>query len=192
MSLGWRLSRRTVPSWNTPRRKISNIEEATMAALCKRFNHAASYSICQGALSDLLGMYADTDAAIEIFEGRFETPPGTDQCTKLVLDEILQKFGRRLANSVVVSVEDYQFYRKKARERTSSSISGLHYKSIAQDDELSELMAKKLSLITKTGAAPERWARGLTVMLKKMPALPLSQNFELYSYWERTTTSATS
>ena len=59
-----------------------------------------------------------------------------------------------------------------------SSISGLHfghdnYKWIAHNDDLSRLLAKMFSLIIKTGSGPERWARGLSVMLEKIAGVAL-------------------
>jgi endonuclease/exonuclease/phosphatase family metal-dependent hydrolase len=155
-----------------------SVEEALMTELRTRFGRAATAPICQGVLYDLLGVYADTDAAIDILEGRFVPPADVDQRTLILLEEIAniwRKMGEGEV-SIAISTEDYQYYWKHVKERISSSISGLHfghYKSIAHDDELSSLLARKLSLITKTGAAPERWARGLSVMLEKIAGVAL-------------------
>ena len=57
------------------------------------------------------------------------------------------------------------------KERTSSSYSGRHlgnYKAVAHSEYLSEVHARTLSLITKTGAAPGQWSKGLPVMLEKI------------------------
>ena len=155
-----------------------SIEEALKSELRTRFGRATSAPVCQGVLFDLLGVYADTNAAVEILEGTFAPPPDTDQRTILVLNEIAaiwKKIGDGEI-SIVISQEDYQYYWKRVKERTSSSISGLHfghYKSIAYDDDLSRLLAKKFSLIVQTGAGPERWARGLSVMLEKIAGVAL-------------------
>ena len=77
---------------------------------------------------------------------------------------------------IVITQEDYQHYWKRAKERTASSYSGIHYghyKSAAHSDYLSRTHALKLSLITATGEAPERWARGLSVMLEKIAGIAL-------------------
>ena len=53
---------------------------------------------------------------------------------------------------IVISVEDFQYYWKRAEEKTASSFSGLHfehYRSITHSDVLSKVHALKLSLITK-------------------------------------------
>ena len=54
---------------------------------------------------------------------------------------------------------------------TASSFSGRHfghYAAAARSDALSEVHAQHLVLITKTGAAPNRWSKGLSVMLEKV------------------------
>ncbi|KAL7459566.1 hypothetical protein ACHAWC_011573 [Mediolabrus comicus] len=155
-----------------------SIEAAVMQELSTRFGMASGAPICQGALFDLLGVYADTDAAMEILEGTFIPPIDTPPWTIVLLEEIAriwQKMGEGEV-SIAVSQEDYQYCWRKVKERTSSSLSGLHfghYKSIAHDDYLSGLMAKKLTLISTTGSAPDRWARGLSVMLEKIAGVAL-------------------
>ena len=124
------------------------VETALMDELSTRFGRAESAPICQGVLFDLLGTYANTDAAVEILEGTFTPPTGTDPATKLLLEEIARiwtKIGDGEV-SVVVSRDDFQYYWKRVKEKISSSFSGLHfghYKSIAHDDYLSDLMARK-------------------------------------------------
>ena len=154
------------------------VEKAIMDELSTRFGRAESAPICQGALFDLLGVYADTNAAMQILEGTFEPPAGTDAATIILLEEIAriwEKVGEGEVN-IVVTQEDYQYYWRRVKEKISSSFSGLHfghYKAIAHDDYLSDLLARKLSLIAATGSAPERWARGLSVMLEKIAGVAL-------------------
>jgi len=77
---------------------------------------------------------------------------------------------------IVVSVEDFQHYWQQAKEKTASSFSGLHfghYKAIAASDFLPKVYALKLTLISKAGSSPERWARGLSVMLEKIAGVVL-------------------
>ena len=100
-------------------------------------------------------------------------PSDTGGPTLLLLEEManiwqLMKDGRV---DIVVTVDDFQHYWRRAKERTSSSYSKLHfghYKSAARWDYLLEVHALKLSLISKSGSAPERWARGLSVVLEKI------------------------
>ena len=78
--------------------------------------------------------------------------------------------------NITVSAEDFQHYWRRMKKRTSSSISGVHfchYKAAGHSDFLSEMHALKLSIITKTGSAPKRRGRGLSVMLKKIAGVAL-------------------
>ena len=77
---------------------------------------------------------------------------------------------------IVVTMEDFQYYWRKAKERTSFSFSRVHfghYKAAAKSEYLSRIHALKLSLIAKTGCTPERWKRCLAVMLKKIAGVAL-------------------
>ena len=139
------------------------MEEAIKGTIMNRSTKADSAPICHGALFELLGYGADTETAIEILEGRFVAPEGTDRYTLLLFEEMGQIWKEMEAGRVdiVVTVDDFRYYWKKAKERTSSAYSKLHfghYKAAAYSDLLSEVHALKLSLIAKTGSVPERWA----------------------------------
>jgi len=155
-----------------------SVEGAIADEILPRFSRAANAPICQGALFNLLGYGANTETAIEILEGRFEPPEGTDGPTLLLFEEIARIWSLMEAGEVdiVVTKDDFQHFWKRMNERTASSYSKLHighYKSAAHSEVLSEIHAKKLSLITQTGSAPERWARGLSVMLEKIAGVAL-------------------
>ena len=64
----------------------------------------------------------------------------------------------------------------QVKERTLSSISTIHYghyKACAKLDKISNFLAKKVTLIARTGCPPNRWSYGLTVMLEKIAGLAL-------------------
>ena len=64
----------------------------------------------------------------------------------------------------------------KAREETSSSESGLtfsHYKAGARSSLITHFHATKSSVAIKLGVGLERWSRGLSVMLQKIPGCDL-------------------
>jgi hypothetical protein len=71
--------------------------------------------------------------------------------------------------SCEITRQDFQQQWRKARERTSSSLSGLHYghyKAAAESDFLSEIQAL-MTVLAVTGGAPFiRWQSGLSVMLE--------------------------
>jgi len=78
--------------------------------------------------------------------------------------------------SIEVDSDEFKYYWKKISEHTSSSMSGLHfghYKAAATSDYLSKFHAMKLSIISRTGHAPDRWSHGLTVMLEKVAGVAL-------------------
>ena len=98
---------------------------------------------------------------MEILEGTFTPPKGTDPATIIILNEIarIYKLMGEGKVSIIITKEDFQHYWKRVKERTTSSYSGRHfgyYKSAAHSDYLLEVHARHLALITKTGATPSR------------------------------------
>ena len=78
--------------------------------------------------------------------------------------------------TITITPEEFQYFWKRVKERTSSSLSGIHYghyKAAANSDRISGFLAKKITLISRTGCPPERWSYGLTVMLEKIAGLAL-------------------
>ena len=78
--------------------------------------------------------------------------------------------------SVIITKEDFQHYWRRIKERTAPSFSGQHfwhYKAAAHSDFLSEDHAKTIELVTKTGTTPERWSKGLSMMLEKIAGVAL-------------------
>ena len=81
----------------------------------------------------------------------------------------IPKFRRHISSKI--KTEDFQNYWRKANEKTSSSLSGLHfghYKSAAENKSISKLHAMFLNITIKTGTIIERWTKGLSVMLEKI------------------------
>ena len=154
------------------------VEEAISNTLSERFSLANSAPICRGPLFELLGFNADTETAEMILDGTFVPPEGTDGPTRIILEEISKIWHKMEGKEVdiVITREDFQFFWKRSREKTASSYSGLHfghYKAAAHSNLLSDIHSSKLSLISQTGEAPERWARGLSVMLEKIAGIAL-------------------
>ena len=93
--------------------------------------------------------------------------------TVIILNEI-SRIWRLMGEgevSIIITKEDFQYHWKSVKERTASSFSGRHfghYAAAAHSDALSEVHTRHLALVTKTGAAPNRWSKGLSVMLEKM------------------------
>ena len=90
------------------------VEAAIASTLSTRFDMAESAPICDGPLFDLLGYSADTETAVEILEGRFTPPEGTDGPTCMILEEIARIWKRSEAGEVdiVITQDDFQHYWK--------------------------------------------------------------------------------
>jgi hypothetical protein len=48
-----------------------------------------------------------------------------------------------------------------------------HYKSAAHSPLLSDFLARKITLIARSGCPPERWGHGLQVLLEKIAGVAL-------------------
>ena len=149
------------------------VERVIHSKIGIRFSRAGSTSICNGPLFELLGYNADTEAGMEILEGTFKPPTGRDPATVIVLNEIA-RIWRLMGDeevSIIITKEDFQHCWRRVKERRASSFLGRHvghYAAVDHLDLLSEAHAWHLALITKIGAAPKRWSKGLSVMLEKI------------------------
>jgi hypothetical protein len=80
----------------------------------------------------------------------------------------------KISNSV--SRDNYKKHWKHAKEWTSSSILGLHFrhwKAATNDDYLLEVHAHFTEIVVSTGFSPELWQQGITVTLGKEPGIHL-------------------
>ena len=137
-----------------------------------------SAPITMTSLRGRLGFLSDTDFAIQMLRGEVHIPPDVDAPTTLVLEEIIRLFGtlQEGHSEIILEVEEFKYYWKRVWEKTSSSISGIHfghYKSAVYSPPLSDLLARKITLIAKCGCPPERWGHGLQVLLEKIAGVAL-------------------
>jgi hypothetical protein len=122
-------------------------------------------------LSDL-GFLGTTEASRQILAGTYVPPPGVDSLTREFLAVLQATAPLDPANRISCEIthQDFQQHWRKAREHTSSSLSGLHYghyKAAAQSDLLSEMHALMTKLAVTGGAPLACWESGLSVMLEK-------------------------
>lgn len=148
------------------------VEANAARKLTSRFKLARDAPICEGPLFDDIGYLGDTATTRSILEGTYDFPPTMDHHTRLLLEEAHKVFAQRSTEeiSTLVSVEDFQYFWKRADEFVQSSYSHIHfghYKAISHDRFLSSLQAAKLTLSAKTGIPMERWGSGLTVLIEK-------------------------
>jgi hypothetical protein len=71
---------------------------------------------------------------------------------------------------MVITKQDFQAYLKKSKERTSSSLSGLHfghYKATMYKVTLSKMHAVFMDITLNLGYSPTCWQQGLMVVMEK-------------------------
>jgi len=65
---------------------------------------------------------------------------------------------------ITVTPDDFKCYWRRAREKTNSSMSLVHfghYKAVVTLDRVSNFLAKKITVIARSGCPPKRWGSGL-------------------------------
>eukprot|EP00956_Cyclotella_meneghiniana_P037468 scaffold139228_cov59-Cyclotella_meneghiniana.AAC.9 len=140
----------------------------------KRFHLAEQAPICKGKLRGDLGYMANTAAAAAVLNGTYECPDGTDEGTRDLFDEIAVLRSIVQENSVSTTISGDRWKRRwcKAKEQTSSSESGIHfgrYISGVQSNIIAQHDALKTTLCNKWGISLNRWSRGMSCMLEKIP-----------------------
>ena len=139
----------------------------------KRFVLAEDAPLCQRPLRGMFGYCAVSITAQSILSGKYNYPDNFDQATREILEECARI---RLtipidAVSTVISPTQWASHWRKAKETTSSSISGRHfghYKAGTKSPYICYLQALLATLIAKQGIVLDRWAQGLSVMLEKI------------------------
>lgn len=155
-----------------------SVERAIMENNTTKFRLTENTPPMQDPLLSDLGYLADTDAAEQILAGTYECPEGVDEYTRDFL-QCLQRPSQIEQDASIdtsISRSDFQDFWKNAKERTSSSMSGLHYghyKAVIENDLLSEMHAVATHLAVNTGFSYPRWQRGLSCMLEKVAGLIL-------------------
>jgi len=109
-------------------------------------------------------------AAKAILEGTYECPPDTDEYTRQFIDALKWPALRPEMVSSILSTEAFCAHWRRAKERTSSSISGLHfghYKAASHSPDIAHLHARFTQLVFMTGISLSRYQSGLQVILEK-------------------------
>ena len=119
------------------------------------------------------GAQGETEASDEVLEGTYTPLTTTDPYAQTLLQglQIPDAFQTSpFQPRRYISTECHQRGWKRAKERTSAGMSGLHFgmfKAQATIPELAELDASMRSLAYTTGFSYRRWKRGLDVQLLK-------------------------
>ncbi len=144
----------------------------------QQFDLSMSTPITMTSLQDHLGFLSDTKFAMQMLQGELHIPPDVDATTTLVLEEIVRLFGTLQDGhtKITLGAEDFQYYWRRVREKTSSSISGIHfghYKTATYLAILTDFFARMITMIARCGCPPERWGHSLQVLLEKIAGIAL-------------------
>jgi hypothetical protein len=143
-----------------------------MEELQDRFSGAEDAPISNCSITDELGEFGFTELGLRIIAGDFEAPEDMRASTARLLAAI-GKVGSEHMNdniNVEMSPTNYSGTWGRATERTSSSMSNIHFGhhiALSKSKMLAQSMAKKLNLHARWGSPPERWLNVLMVMLEK-------------------------
>ena len=144
-----------------------DIETSIIQENSKRFRLTEGTPLMTAFAKEMFGQLADSEMAEQVLRGEFDYE---------LVDPDLAQFFRLFAQAQVhpisasISQQDFQQYWGKARERTASSISGLHfghYKAAAASNLLSSIHASSIESAFSRGYPLQRWTRGLSCMLEK-------------------------
>ena len=151
----------------------AQVEEAIFSNIQdKRFYAAEHAPICGGRLRGEFGYLANTVAGDKVLDGSYNYSGDFHPATRELLEECARIRTKVPANSVCDFVGAREWQRRwcRAKERTSSSVSRLHfghYIAGVKSDRISYVHALKTSISLKHGLPLTRWSGGLSVMLEK-------------------------
>jgi hypothetical protein len=105
-------------------------------------------------------------------------PSDVDDVTTIIIEEIQWLFQTFKGGYSEITLRDnnFCFYWGRFKEKTSSSISGIHaghYKMAVYSTFVTNFLSWKITLIAKGRCPPDRWGHGLQVMLEKVAGVAL-------------------
>jgi hypothetical protein len=127
----------------------------------KWFDLSMSAPITMSSLRSHLGFLSDTDFANSLLAGDIHIPWDVDDVTATILNEVIWLFDllREGHGKIDLTADQFRYYWRGFKERTSSSISGIHtghYKSGTHSEVITNFLARKITLIARGGCPPDR------------------------------------
>jgi hypothetical protein len=162
------------------------MEKALCHELHQRFNQAQHTPFCSPMLLAEVGPLGVTGASENILEGNYTPPLGCDPWVNALLPHMKYAIPP-IDFPLMQSLPQYKAGWKRVRERTSSGISGLtipQMKVHATDELLAEVDSIFARLPYRWGFSPDRWCKGIDVMLEKRKECIILTNYEP-SYYTR-------
>ena len=147
------------------------VEQAIKVTLVKRFTLTNGTILQHDQWKHEFGLFGEQDAVSQVLQGTYVLPEDTPPAVARILNEIsaVAKIMKGRGIDLTFSTEEYIRYWRKAKEKTSSSISGLHFghwKTLAKCPWLAEQQAKLTKAAFQAGSPYKHWMHGLTVMLE--------------------------
>jgi hypothetical protein len=138
------------------------MEQRIMENNSRWFRLTESTPPMQEPLISQLGYLGNTETASQILNGTYVCPPELETETQLFISALQVTSPTMMASKVSTSVtkEDFKSYWKHARERTSSSLSTIHfghYKASTDSDYLLEIHALFTEIVVSIGYSPTQW-----------------------------------
>ena len=153
----------------------TEIEEILRSVNKEKIRASDNTPFMQELLSAAFGFLNDTPATDEVLMGTYVPPPGTDAYSRILLQML--KFPDAVFKGNIpfrpcthISTEDHIAGWKRAKEKTSAGISGLHFgmfKAHIQRWKLAAMDASMRSVAYTTGFSYKRWKKGIDVQLLK-------------------------
>ena len=149
-----------------------SIEAACLQESSRRFRQASDTPFLQSPLYEAVGDMGFGPASEAILAGTYEIPEGTDPYAAKLIHHLRMPDRVRDAPPVDTSldVERYRDGWRKAKEVTSSGISGLYFSfwiAGVEHQGICEFEAIMANIPYRTGHSPPRWKKGINVMLLK-------------------------
>ena len=166
------------------------VEQVVQEECNARFTRAHKAPVMKNPLAKRLRYLEDEETARAIIEGTYEIPPELDDATRYILQEIGKMGGKMRkgeGQEIVITKEDYRTFWNRVGEWTTSSPSSIHYghyKASVKSDLSSKMHAQQLTVIARSGVAPERWGVSLQVLLEKLAGVCLVEKLRQIQLYE--------
>ena len=144
----------------------------------ERFTLAYSAPIQRSSLKNKLGPCSETVFARHLLEGHADIPPEVDSATRALIEEMMSLWEKMHSKHEppLITPYNYKGHWGRTKEGTSSAMSNIHFghwKAFLQSAALIDFECRNMTLIARSGIPPDRWSKGLQVMLEKTPGVSL-------------------
>jgi hypothetical protein len=146
------------------RTKHADITAAMIKEHRSKYHQTEGTPPMQGPVLHQLGYLGTGNDAEDILDGQYHRRPGTDDASAALLSHLSYADPQRKTLPVGITGKEYQQGWNKVKERTSAGGNLLHfghYKSIAQDAELSEMESAFISIPLRSGYVFRAWKHGV-------------------------------